>query len=52
MEGNYLLSILAIVIIVFIAGGVYLVAQKRGRAPGERVQGPGSAGRKSEIPPR
>ena len=52
MEGNYLLSILAIVIIVFIAGGVYLFAQKRGSRQGERVHGSGGMGHKSEIPPK
>ena len=37
MDSTYLLSILAIVLIMFIAGGVYLFTQKHARV---RHQGP------------
>lgn len=39
MGSTYVLSIFAIVLIMFIAGGVYLFAQKRGRAPSHGAHG-------------
>jgi hypothetical protein len=39
MDSTYLLSIFAIVLIMFIAGGVYLFAQKRAHAPGHGAHG-------------
>ena len=39
MDSTYLLSIFAIVVIMFIAGGVYLFAQKRARDPGHGAHG-------------
>jgi len=39
MDSTYLLSILAIVLIMFIAGGVYLFTQKHARAQRQGPQG-------------
>lgn len=44
MDSTYLLSILAIVVIMFIAGGVYLFAHKRARDPGHGAHGARSTG--------
>jgi len=39
MDSTYVLSILAIILIMLVAGGAYLFAQKRARAPGHRAHG-------------
>jgi len=39
MDSTYVLSIVAIILIMFIAGGAYLFARKRAHAPGHRVHG-------------
>jgi hypothetical protein len=44
MDSTYLLSILAIVLIMFIAGGAYLFARKHSRAQREDSRGGTGAG--------
>jgi len=44
MDSTYLLSVFAIVVIMFVAGGVYLYAQKRARGPGHAAHGARSTG--------